>query len=258
MIQAAHVFDQRLDLVLAPQIGGALERPEPHMAVRQPHQNGRPRRRRLVPALQRLAGLDQRKGATGRDALRLQHRRRQHLAHPALQRQPPIAAPRPGRLAGALRSQIHQPTRGVAHLRRQEPSPVAQIGIVVPELMPVIAHGDRTGLPRQGLEPPERGDPFRLAQPLQPDLGRRAVVAKPQDRFRKVRGLNRIGIVRAQVKKTRFGAVGWGDGHGRLGACPRRGAQPRARLSFVIPQFRSARRTITTGWARHPIRLRSV
>uniref|UniRef100_A0A0N4ZIR1 LigA n=1 Tax=Parastrongyloides trichosuri TaxID=131310 RepID=A0A0N4ZIR1_PARTI len=95
MIQAARVLHQRLDLVLAPIVCGALEGPEADMAVRQPHHDGRARRRRLVVPLQILARLDQRQDAAGRNAKALQHGRRQRLAHPALKRQPPVRMARP-------------------------------------------------------------------------------------------------------------------------------------------------------------------
>ena len=90
------------------QIRRPLKGPEPDVAVRQPHQHRRPGRGRLIAPLQRLAGLDQGQGPAGRHALRLQHGRRQHLAHPALQRQPPVPRPRPGGLAGALGAQVEK------------------------------------------------------------------------------------------------------------------------------------------------------
>ena len=93
--------------------------------------------RRLVAALQRLAGLDQAEGLRGVDAERLQHLRRQHLAHAALQRQPAVAAARPRRLAAALGAEVEQPAvAGIAQLREQEAAAVAEVGVVDAELWP--------------------------------------------------------------------------------------------------------------------------
>ncbi|MNQ99672.1 hypothetical protein D3C85_1154190 [compost metagenome] len=86
MIEAAGVFQQDFYLIIAPVVGSALEGPETDMAVRQPHHDGRAGGRRLVVALQRLAGLDQRQDAAGRNPQAFQHGGGQHLAHPALQR----------------------------------------------------------------------------------------------------------------------------------------------------------------------------
>ncbi len=181
MIQAAGVLHQHLDLILAPIVGGALERPEPDVAVRQPHHDGRSCRRRLVMSLKVFARLDQRQDAAGRHAQAVQHGRRQRLARPALQRQPPVGMTRPRRLARAFGAQVEKagffcfPNASLAeggclrdfpHLRRQEAAPVADVGVVNAELMAVIAHGHGAGLAGQGLEPAEMGDPFRVAQRL--------------------------------------------------------------------------------------------
>ena len=62
----------------------------------------------------------------GVDAQRLQHLGRQHLAHAALERQPAVAASRPGRLAAALGAEIEQTpvlaSRSCAN-RKPRPSP---------------------------------------------------------------------------------------------------------------------------------------
>ncbi|MNE06383.1 hypothetical protein D3C80_989710 [compost metagenome] len=227
MIEAAGVLQQDLDLVLAAMIGGALEGPETDMAVRQPHHDGGARRRRLVVPLQLFAGLDQRQDAAGWDAQALQHGRRQGLAHPALQRQPPVRMARPGRLSRTLGAQIQEPSRSVPHLRRQEAAPVADLGIVNAELVAVIAHGHGIGLAGQGLEAAEMGQPFGVAQGLQPHRGRRAVVAQAQDGLREGGRLHRIAVVGAQGEEAGLGAIGGGHGHGRADAPSRAVSQPR-------------------------------
>ncbi|MNS56514.1 hypothetical protein D3C72_893750 [compost metagenome] len=168
MIQVASVLQQRLDVILAAVIGGPLEGPEADMAVRQPHHDRRAGGGGFVVAFQRLAGLDQRQDAAGGSPQAFQHGGGQDLAHAALQRQPPVAAPRPRRLTGPLGSQVEKSTwRGAiardavarclsavrfSKLRREEAAPVAEVGVVGAELMAVIAHGDRAGLAGQGLE----------------------------------------------------------------------------------------------------------
>jgi hypothetical protein len=52
VVEGARMLDQGLDHVLAAQIRRPLEGAEADMAVRQPDQHRRPRRRRLVAALQ--------------------------------------------------------------------------------------------------------------------------------------------------------------------------------------------------------------
>ena len=244
MIQAAGVLHQRLDLVLAPIVGRALEGPEADMAVRQPHHDGGARRRRLVVPLKVFARLDQGQDAAGRNAKALQHGRRQRLAHPALQRQPPVRMARPRRLTRAFGAQVEKATwksaiardavarclrgvavpiallaeqgclRGFPHLRRQKAAPVADFGIVHAELVAVVAHGHGAGLAGQGIETAEMGEPFGVAQRLQPHRRRRPVVAQAQDRLREVGRLHGVAVVGAQFKKAGFGAIGGGDGHG--------------------------------------------
>ncbi len=66
------------------------------------------------------------------DAQGLQHRRGQDLAHPALQGQPPVAGPRPRRLARALGGQVEQ-SAGSAISRswaNRKPRPSPRSGVV--------------------------------------------------------------------------------------------------------------------------------
>ncbi len=121
------MIDQRLDQVRPLEEGQALERAEADVAVRKPHQHRGARRRGLVAARQRLAGLEQRERLRGVDAERLQHLRRQHLAHAALQRQPAVAEARIGRLARALGAEIEQPACIVAQLGEQEAAAIADV-----------------------------------------------------------------------------------------------------------------------------------
>ena len=247
------MLDQGLDHVGPAQIGRPLEGAEPDMAVRQPHQHGGPRRRGFVAALQILAGLDQREGPAGWHALRLQHLRRQHLPHPALQRQPSVPGPRPRCLAGSLGAQVEKSTWGgaiargaaarclsadgdLSDLRREEAAAVAEVGVVVAELMPVIAHGDRAGLAGQGLEPAEMGDPFRVGQRLQTHGRGGPVVAEPQEGLREVRRPDRVAIVVSQIEEAGIGGMGGGDGHPAQMRSPVRRRNRRSRLNRLSPR----------------------
>ena len=63
------------------------------------------------------------------------------------------------------------------------------------------------------------------------DFGGGPVVAEPQDGLGEVRRFHLIRIVGAKVDEARFGAIGGGDGHGGLVACPTARAQPSPRHS---------------------------
>ena len=188
--------------------GEALEAAEADVAVAEPDQHRRARRRGLVAAHQRLAGLDQREGLRGVDAQRLQHLGRQHLAHAALQRQPPVAAARPGRLARALGAEIEQAAvRAVAQLGEQEAAAVAEVGVVDAELVAVVAQRQRLGeVAGQRLEAAEmaRSTRRRSGRPSPTSRGP-AIVAEAQDRLREVGRAHRVVEGRAEGGVDLFG-----------------------------------------------------
>ncbi len=210
-----HVFGQRTDQVRPLMIGVALEAAEADVAEGQARQHRRARRTGLIAPIKLFPGLDQGEGAAGGDAQGLQHLGRQHFAHPALQRQPPVGGPRPRSAAGALGPQVQQPIRArLAQLGEEKAAPVAQVGVVVTELMAVIAHGQRlTEIAWQGLKSHEGGPPFLVVQRIEAHRGRRAIVAKADQRLRKLRRPHRIGELGAQGGVTRVGAIGGGNGH---------------------------------------------
>jgi hypothetical protein len=84
------IVEQARDIVVLFEITQPLERADPDMRMVEPHKDGGARRRRLVAAHQRLAGLDQAERFRRVDAERFQHLRRQHFAHAALQGQAAI------------------------------------------------------------------------------------------------------------------------------------------------------------------------
>ena len=144
-------------------------------------------------ALEFLTGLDQAEALAGVDAQRLEHRGRQHLAHAALQRQPPIAHPRPRRAARPLGAEVEQAAVGVVQLREQEATAVAEVGVVVLELVAVIAQRQRR-LEAAGNrhEAAEMLEPLRVRERVESDGGGGALVAIAQRQLRELRRLHRI------------------------------------------------------------------
>ncbi len=208
------------------------------MAVRQPYQHGGAGRRGLVAADQVLAGLDQAEALRGVDALRLQHRRGQHLAHAALEGQPPVAGAGPGRGAAAFGAEIEEPpVREVVQLREQEAAAVPELGVVRAELVAVVAQRQRLlEAARQGLEPAEMGDPFLVRQAVEADPLRPDPVAVAQDRLREVGGRDAVEEIRPEVGVAAGGpesvqvrqggsrnSLGWGRGAGSRRVKPARG-----------------------------------
>src|SRR3546814_4313763 len=81
------------------------------------------------------------------------------FAQAPFQRQPAVTEPAVRRLPRSLGAEIHQPSAIVAKLREQEAAPVADIGVVIAELVAVIAQRERCGqIIGQGFEPAEMGD----------------------------------------------------------------------------------------------------
>ena len=164
------------------------------MAVAEPDQHRRAGRRGLVAALQRLAGLDQREGLRGVDAERLEHLGREHLAHAALQRQPPVAEAAVGRLARALGAEVEQPARAVAELGEQEAAAVADVGIVHAELVAVIAQRQRLrrDCPGSGSKRPKWRIQSSSPRPASPTAGAQRSLRKRRMRLREIGRLDRV------------------------------------------------------------------
>ena len=175
----------------------------------QPHQNRRPRGRRLVAAIEFLAGFDQRQRFRGINAQCFQHAGRKHFAHAALEGQPAVAAARPRRYPAPLGPEIEQaPIGQIEELGIEKAAPVAEIGIVAAELVAVIAQSQRPGKTAgKRREPAEMCDPVGIAQPVQPDLGGGAIVAEAQPRRRKVRGPHAIVECVPERQDARLGPI---------------------------------------------------
>ena len=109
----------------------------------EPGEDRRAGRRRLVAALELLAGLEQREGLRGVHTERFEHLGRKHFAHPALQGQPAVGGAAVGRLARTLGAEVEQPAVGLAKLGEQEAAAIADVRIVHAELVAVIAQRQR-------------------------------------------------------------------------------------------------------------------
>ena len=147
----------------------ALEAADPHMPVAQPSQHRRSRWRWLVIASQFFAGLDQCETFRCVDPKRLKHFGCQHLAYATLQGQPSIAEPAVRSRPRSLGAKVEQAALIVAELREQEAAPVANVGIIRPELVPVITQRQRRRqIVGEWLEPSEMPRPAGFIQ-VQPD-----------------------------------------------------------------------------------------
>ena len=115
-----------------------MKRADANMAMAEPHQHRRARRRRLIPAHQVFARFDDRECLGGFNAKRLQHLGRQYLADGPLQCQSPVAVAAVWCSPRTFGAKVQQAPQMITHLRKQETATIADIGIIVPELMPVI------------------------------------------------------------------------------------------------------------------------
>ena len=81
----------------------------------------------------------------------------------------------------------------VAQLGKQEPPPIADVGIIDAKLVSVIPQGQRLGqVAGQRLETPEMLHPFIVAEAIKTNRRRPAVITEPQYRLRKIRRFDRI------------------------------------------------------------------
>ncbi len=206
---AQAVIRQLRQILRLLEVGEALEGADADVAVLEADQDGGAGRGGLVAALQRLAGLDQREALRGLDAERLEHLGRKHLADSALEGQPSVAEAAVGGLAGALGAEVEQPALLVAELSEQEAAAVADVRIVHPELVAVVAQRERLGeIVRKRLEAAEMADPLRVVEPAEADRAGRDVVAEPQDGLREAGRLDRIVEGLAELEYRPLGAVG--------------------------------------------------
>ena len=124
-----------------------------------------------------------------------------------------VSRPSPSRLHGVWPDPLvprssRRSLRTVAQLGKQEAAPVADIGVIVAELVAVIAQRQRLGqIAGQRLETAEMADPFGIAQPGETDRLVPAVVAEAQLMAREVGRAHGIGQPAAQLGDWRIGAI---------------------------------------------------
>ena len=122
------------------------------------------RGRGLVVALELFAGLDQREAFAGVDAEGFEHFGREDFADAALEGQAAIGAARPRGAARAFGGEIEQAAVfEVIALGEEEAAAVAEVGVVVLELVAVIAQRQRL-FERAG----ERVEAAEMVDPLRP------------------------------------------------------------------------------------------
>ena len=192
--------------------GQPLETADPDMPVPKPRQHRRAGGGGLVPADQRLAGLEQGEALRSIDPQRLEHLGREHFANPALERQPAVGGPAPRGLARTLGREVEQPVPVVAKLGEQKAAAIAQVGVVMAELMPVIAKRERAGqIAGQWLEPAEMRFPvdLRKSDPCRP-----AQIAKAWDRRRELRRFHGVIKFVPENEDPWVGSIGLRWRHG--------------------------------------------
>src|SRR5690606_26335326 len=123
--------------------------------------------------------------------------------------QPPVPSARPRRPPRALGPEIEQPSvPEILELRKEEPAPVAEIGVVSLELVSVIPQRQRLlERSRQRREAAEMLDPLGVGQLLEPDQCSGALVAVAQDVLREAGGFHRIVEALAQMRVIGAGTM---------------------------------------------------
>src|SRR5262249_56480892 len=134
-------------------------------------------------------GLDERERLRRVHAERFQHLGREHLAHAALEGQPTVAATRPRRLSGPLRTEVEQAAvLDVVELGVQEAATVAELRVVDAELVAVIAERQALGeVVRQRIERREASLPLRVVERVETAARRPAWVPVAPDVSSKTR-----------------------------------------------------------------------
>ena len=100
-------------------------------------------------------------------------------------------------------------------LGEQEAAPVAEVRVVLAELVAVVAEREGPGQGAgQGLEGAEVGQPLVVRQAVQADAGGPALVAVAQDALREGGGVHRVVEGAAQAGVRRGGAEVRARGHG--------------------------------------------
>ena len=96
-------------------------------------------------------------------------------------------------MAAALGSKVEQASVVTGQLREEEAAPVANLRVVNPELVTVIAKGERLSeIPRQRLEPAEVAGPLVIIQDAQTDPPSPSAIQESRLALRKVGRPDRV------------------------------------------------------------------
>ena len=118
----------------------------------------------------------------------LEHLGREDLSHAALQREAAVTAARPRRGAASLRCEIEQAARSVTKLCEEKAASISEMRVVRPELVAVVAKGQRgVQVPVEGFESRKRALPLFGRERFEADFCGGAIVAEPEETFRKTR-----------------------------------------------------------------------
>ena len=196
----------------------ALEGPETKVRVAEAYQHRRSGRGGFVAPLEFLACLEQAERLGGVYAERLEHRRGEHLAYAALERELAIPPARPRRRPAPLRAEIQDPPgfrAGVEHLREEKSATVAERRVVHAELVAVVAQGKRlVEVAQEGLEAREVTLPLVVGEGVEPDAGRPGLVAVTEPSLRKACRRHHVVEALPEARDARHGAVAGSERHG--------------------------------------------
>src|SRR4051794_21639278 len=122
-----------------------------------------------------------------------------------------------GRAAAALGAEVEQVAIAqVMQLREEKAATIAEIRVVGSELVVVVAQRQRPfEAAGQRREAAEMLDPFRVAQPAEPDPRRPGLVAPAQDVLREGCGGDKVEELLAQLGMAGRGPEARGWRHGR-------------------------------------------
>ena len=209
------IAEQSLDRGGVFEISKALEGADADMRVGKPQEHTGARGRRLVAANQFFPGFDQAEALGCVDAHGFQHLRREDFTNAALEREPSVAAPRPGRPAASLCPKVKQaPIPGVSQLCEKKPPAIAKVWIIGAELMPVIAQRQRLWeCAGQRLEAAEMSNPFVVAERVEAHARRPSLVSKAQNVVGEARRGHFVKKALAKRRVQGFGLVAGGNWH---------------------------------------------
>ena len=205
VIAGDRMIDQGRDPVGRALIGMALECAETDMGMLQPGQHRPARGRGFVMTGELIAGLEHAKGFRGIDAQRFEHFCGENFPHRAFQRQAAIAGARPRRPARSLGAEVQQAAGRIAHLGIEKAAAIADLRIVMTELVAVIAHGQRRmGIAVRAVKAAKMTGDLIRCQLAEAYFICPAFVPPTQLQVGKIGRIDRVGEIGPQKRKGGF------------------------------------------------------